>query len=159
MFTFTTCSMSLAIGQTATLFRFAIDTYHGVPDSKIIKNGTAISNLCTGPELHPIVWLWICDHYLIILTSVIHSSEPPQVHIATTAGVVVAAMVVILLCIGVTIVVCLKIRKQHARKFDLNRYATVASYSLSLWTTPSEPNITESNFSYCISLISSRPWI
>ena len=95
--------------------------------------------------------------YLIILTSIIHSSEPPQVHIATTAGVVVAAIVVILLCIGVTIVVCLKIRKQHTRKFDLNRYATVASCSLSLWTTPSELNITESNFSYRISLISSRP--
>ena len=80
--------------------------------------------------------LLLDNSYLDLLSSPQNHLQP--VYIATTAGVVVASMVVILLC---TTVVCLKIRKQHARKFDLNRYTTVASYSLSLWTTPSELNI------------------
>ena len=51
----------------------------------------------------------------------VHFSVPPQVQVAAIAGGVVAAIVVILLCIGVTIV-CLKRRKQHARKVKLTRY-------------------------------------
>ena len=53
----------------------------------------------------------------------IHFSEPPQVQVVAIAGGMVAAIVVILLGIGVTIV-CLKRRKQHARKANLTRYVT-----------------------------------
>ena len=57
----------------------------------------------------------------------IHFSVPPPVQGAPIAGglvaaIVVAAIVVILLCIGVTIIVCLKRRKQHTRKANLTRY-------------------------------------
>ena len=49
----------------------------------------------------------------------IHFSAPPQVQVAPIAGGVVAAIVVILLCITTIPVVCLKRRKQHA---NLTRY-------------------------------------
>ena len=99
-----------------------------------IWNQTTTSDLCTRPGLHIIVAmtsnlkLVLANSYL--KNSLTYSSQPPQGDVATTAGVVVAAIVVILLCIGVTVIVCLKRRRQHARKFELTRY--VASYSL--WT-------------------------
>ena len=57
-----------------------------------------------------------------------HSSEltqPPQVRVDGTTWGVLAAIAVILLCIGITIIafVYLKRRKQHAKKMDLRRFA------------------------------------
>jgi len=94
--------------------------------AKKIWNGTAASDLHTRLGLHTIVAVTSNLKSLLdnsyLKNSLIHSSEPPQVQVASIVGGVIAATVVILLYIGVTVIVCLKRRRQHARKFDLTRY-------------------------------------
>ena len=49
--------------------------------------------------------------------------QPPQVQVDGTTWGVLAAIAVILLCIGIVITafLCSKRRKQHAKKIDLHR--------------------------------------
>ena len=53
--------------------------------------------------------------------------QPPQVQVDGTTWGVLAAIAVIFLCIGITIIafICLKRRKQHAKKIDLHRFAVL----------------------------------
>ena len=55
--------------------------------------------------------------------------QPPQVQVDGTTWGVVAAIAVILLCIAITIIafVCLKRRKQHAKKIELHRFGSLDS--------------------------------
>ena len=57
------------------------------------------------------------------------SPHPSQVLFGTIAGSVFAAIVVIFICIGVTViaVVYLRRKKQDARKVDLTRYVVIVA--------------------------------
>ena len=67
----------------------------------------------------------ICFNLLIIETvnSLLNSSGPTQVDVGVILGSTFAAMVVLILCIGIAIIAVVYLRrKQHAKKVDLRRY-------------------------------------